>query len=56
MTVIIAWIGENADHTKDDPIVYGPFPSGKAATHWAHHHLTVSDMWYWMPITIPAYA
>jgi len=56
MTVIIAWIGEHADHTKDDPIVYGPFPTGEAATHWAHHHLTVSDMWYWMPVTIPAYA
>ena len=55
MAVIILW-APNADRNRNNPTVYGPFPSGQAASAWADRTLGVAADWYWMPLTIPAYA
>lgn len=55
MAIVISW-ADKADRNKDDPIVYGPFPSGQVASAWAMRNLGPNAGWYWMPLTIPPYA
>lgn len=39
--------------TRDtDPIVYGPFPSGDAASRWGFDHCKVGE-WHWLPLVAP---
>ncbi len=55
MAVVISWAAD-ADRNRDDPTVYGPFPSGQTASAWANRTLGAASGWYWMPLTIPPYA